>query len=358
MKITFIINEPIRRASGGYKIVYEYANALDNNGNKVEIVYRCKKEILFSNYKIPWSIKLLLAKITAYIGPNWFNLNRTIKRKVVLDINDNTIDDSDIVIATAVDTAEKVSKLSKSKGNKLYLIQGYETWVYPEAKVQETYSYDMTKVVVAKWLKEKVDDFDKKSSYYIPNGVDKSVYRVINPIENRYRYNISMMYHNLESKGSNDGIKVLLKLKQRYPNLNAHIFGIAEKPNDLPEWIEYTYRASQEEVVDIYNKSAIFLSSSWSEGFGLTGAEAMMCGCALVSTETLGVREYADEKIAKLSPIKDIDFLAKSCIELIEDNNKRIEMARLGQEKVTNLLNIEKSKNEFINLLNREGTKI
>lgn len=352
MKITFIINEPIRRASGGYKVVYEYANALHMRGNKVEIVYRCKRGVLFSNYNFPWVIKIFLAKCIAALGPNWFKLKRGIRRRIVLDINDNTINNSDVLIATAVDTAKKVNNLSNSKGKKVYFIQGYETWVYPKEKVHETYSYDMTKVVVAKWLKELVDNYSDNQSYYIPNGVDKEIYKVIVPIESRDRYSISMMYHNLENKGSADGIKVLMDLKKRYPYLKVNMFGIPEKPKDLPEWIEYTCCASQEEVVEIYNKSAIFLCSSWSEGFGLTGAEAMMCGCALVSTETLGVKEYTDEISAKLAPIRDIDSLIKLCVNLIENDEQRISMAKIGQQKVAEKLNVNNSYMLFCNLLN------
>lgn len=351
MKVTFIINEPIRRASGGYKIVYEYANALDNIGEQVEIIYRCRKNVLFSNYNLPWVIKIWLAKILSNIGPNWFDLNKTVKRKVVLEINDKTVDDSDIVIATAVDTAEDVKNLSTLKGSKIYLIQGYETWVYPEKMVHETYAYEMTKIVVAKWLGEIVDRYSNESSYYICNGVDKTVYKVVNEIEKRDRFSIAMMYHDLESKGSEDGIKVLIKLKEKYKNLNVNLFGIPKRPKELPEWINYTCCATKDEVVEIYNKSSIFLCTSWSEGFGLTGAEAMMCGCALVSTETLGVKEYANDNLAKLVPIRRIDLLIEACINLIENDSFRINMAILGQKHVTELLNIENSKSKFINLL-------
>lgn len=355
MKITFIINEPIRRPSGGYKVIYEYANALYEIGDSVEIIYRCKKQTLFSNYSLPFFIKLFIAQITSYNGPNWFQLNKNIKRKIVAKINDNTISNSDIVIATAVDTAYEVSNLSKNKGKKFYLIQGYETWVYPEEKVKQSYGYEMIKIVVAKWLKELVDNNSKTKSYYIPNGVDKKIYNVTNPIENRKRYSICMMYHNLESKGAGDGIKVLINLKKIYPLLEVHMFGIPDRPKSLPKWIKYTSCATQNEVVEIYNKAAIFLCTSWNEGFGLTGAEAMMCGCALVSTETLGVKEYADEMTSKLVPIKQVKLLVQSCISLIENDHERITMAKLGQKKVTELLDKKCSYEAFINLLHTEG---
>jgi glycosyltransferase involved in cell wall biosynthesis len=53
---------------------------------------------------------------------------------------------------------------------------------------------------------------------------------------------------------------------------------------------------SDVEIVDIYNKSRIFISASWMEGFGLPGLEAMACGCILLTSDCGGCREYAIDK--------------------------------------------------------------
>jgi glycosyltransferase involved in cell wall biosynthesis len=67
---------------------------------------------------------------------------------------------------------------------------------------------------------------------------------------------------------------------------------------------------SDAEIADIYNKCVIFISTSWWEGFGLPGLEAMACGCALITSNSGGCQEYA------VNNVNSLYFLPKSTIEL------------------------------------------
>lgn len=354
MNVSFVINEPINRASGGYKMVYMYANALSARGDQVKIFYRCRKDVLFSNYKLPFAGKLLIARICAGKGPKWYPLNKKVERKIITEISDGSVGDADVVIATAADTADGVNQLSKSKGKKFYFIQGYEIWVMPKEELQKTYAYRMEKIVVANWLKNLVSPYSKQEVICVPNGIDQNVFHISMPVEERNRYQIAMMYHDLESKGSDDGIKVLIQLKRRYPQLKAHLFGIPPRPETLPEWIAYTYCAKQEELAAIYNSASIYLCPSRNEGFPLTGAEAMMCGCALVATNIPGIREYANDHTALLVPVRDIEGLEKACSRLIEDETFRIDLAKKGHSYVSEALCMQKSADLFVQSIHRE----
>ena len=95
----------------------------------------------------------------------------------------------------------------------------------------------------------------------------------------------------------------------------------------------------------------IYLSPSWNEGFGLTGAESMMCGCALVSTATDGAREYATDDTAFLCDVHDTDKMYQDCCLLFDDNKLRNRIANKGVVKVGNLLNYNNSVNLFISIL-------
>ncbi|WP_052447468.1 glycosyltransferase family 4 protein [Clostridium polynesiense] len=351
MKVTFVINEPIQEASGGYKMVYTYADELINNGDEVLIVYNCHKNRLFSNYKFPFWIKMQIANFLAQRGPSWFALNSKVKRKVVSFVSNDTIPDADVVIATAADTAESVYRLSGNKGKKYYFVQGYETWVINEEKLLETYKYPMRIITISKWLKNTIEKYANQNVIVVLNGIDGKIFRITKALEKRNSTSICMLYHDLESKGSKEGLKVLKKLKQDFPDLRAHLFGVVKKPSDLPNWIEYTYNATSEELVRIYNNSAIYLCPSWNEGFGLTGAESMMCGCALVSTRTTGVMEYADEDSAIFVDIHDTESMYSACKKLIEGNEKRILLARKGNVRVKALLNYKFAKDKFISIL-------
>ena len=109
------------------------------------------------------------------------------------------------------------------------------------------------------------------------------------------------------------------------------MFGTVKPAKNLPNWIDYTWNASTEETIDIYNRISIFVNPSIKEGFGLTGLEAMACGAALASTKYAGVKEYAvDNDNALLSPVKDPRKLADNIEKLITNPKLRMNIAKAG----------------------------
>jgi glycosyltransferase involved in cell wall biosynthesis len=109
----------------------------------------------------------------------------------------------------------------------------------------------------------------------------------------------------------------------------------SKKPADLPGWISYQGNVSEESLVAIYNSSSIFLCSSAAEGFALPPAEAMACGCAVVSTDCGGNREYAVHDVtALLSPPRDPEALAMNLLRVLEDDGVRIRLASEGHSRI------------------------
>ena len=331
MKIVFVLPQRDKKPIGGFKIVYEYANRLADRGHEVTIVYYCGNDL--KRTKLPLYVRTVLCGISVRNRPKWFSLNKHVRKKAVPKIANKYLPDSDIIFATAVETATAVHRLDSVKGRKFYLVQGYETWKKAKEEVRITYLYkDMQKICIASWLAEFIKG---EHVEIIPNPVDTQEFFIENRIEERNPYTIAVLYHTAEYKGVRYALKALSILKLKYPQLSVLMFGIPKRPLDLPEWIQYTENAKSNELRKIYNHSAIFLCATIEEGFGLTGAEAMACGCALVSTEYKGVKEYAVHmENALLSPVKDAGALAKNVECLFENNDLRIKLARKGNEMI------------------------
>src|SRR5207244_530870 len=80
-----------------------------------------------------------------------------------------------------------------------------------------------------------------------------------------------------------------------------------------------------------YNSLAIFLHSSITEGWGLTCAEAMASGCALVASDSGGIRDYAvDGVTAAVVPPRDASALAARVRDLVSDPATRVKLADAG----------------------------
>ena len=63
--------------------------------------------------------------------------------------------------------------------------------------------------------------------------------------------------------------------------------------------------------------------------------EAMMCGTALVTTNTGGSWDYAfNEETALVSPARDPEALAKNLIRILEDDSLRLKLGEMGYQKI------------------------
>ena len=121
VKVAIALPVPNQKIIGGYKVAYEYANYLAENGLDVSIIYNAHDG---ENAKgLPKLVVRILRWIMGMFGPNWFKMSPDIHKIVVPHFADETFLGYDVVIATATETAEYVNK---ANGNKVYFVQDFE----------------------------------------------------------------------------------------------------------------------------------------------------------------------------------------------------------------------------------------
>jgi len=298
MRITFLMPGYMWGPSGGYKVVYEYANQLVGRGHQVAVVH--PRRLNFTPVAKPTfrqrirKLRLTLKELISKPTVDWHPIDKRVRLRYVPTLNDRHIPDSDVLFATAWNTAGAVSKCSSAKGEKCYLIQHYETWMGPEALVDETWRMPLRKVVIARWLLDLGKTLGAHSVTYVPNGIDHNRYRLTQSIEGRPRQ-VVMMCSHVGFKRSEDGIAALQLAKSQFPDLRVVLFGNSYRPSWVPEWMIYEQDPPQDHIVEqLYNGSSIMLSPSLAEGFPLPPAEGAACGCAVVATDIGGHREYLE----------------------------------------------------------------
>ncbi len=327
-------NSPV----GGYKVIYEYANRLIEKYT-VSILYPHNK---FSFDRIKTS---LLKKVYHLCGfyikkslhffqaGEWFNLNPQVKKIFCYKINKNIKRKykNSLFIATAVETAYDLNNIGITKKNGFYFIQDFEAWNgITEKQVLDSYKFSLNKIAIAPWLVEKVNSVGETAEL-IPNGFDFDYFKMTTPIENRSPYEIAMLNHTDERKRCEDSIAALKLVKERIPELHVNMFGVPERPNNLPEWFTYYQKPNKKQHNSIYNTAAIFVAASKAEGMALPPAEAMQCGAAICCTDIPGFTLYAkNNTTALLSKVFDIHGLKDNIIKLITDNTLRISIAKNG----------------------------
>ncbi|MGZ4891974.1 MAG: glycosyltransferase family 4 protein, partial [Halobacteriota archaeon] len=264
---------------------------------------------------------------------SWYPLHEDVTLVRAVGLDPRRIPRADAIFATGWQTASSVNKCASDKGKKFYLIQHYEGLFFGDtALVDPTLRYPMTKIAVSSWLKRLLHERLGVDSELVINPIDADVF-----YPTRTSYNttprICMLNHELEWKGTSDGIEAFYLAQQECPDIYPVMFG-----PDIPRAVidcEYHVRPTDEELRQIYNSCDIFLCASWAEGFGLTSAEALACRCCLVSTDTGGNRDYAiDGETALLSPPRDPSRLAENLVRVLKDRALLQNLANTGFERV------------------------
>jgi glycosyltransferase involved in cell wall biosynthesis len=337
MRITFLMPGYVWGPSGGFRVVYEYANRLVSRGHEVSVIHPrrlpfCPPSALTLRQRFR-KARFALSGIVSTPSIHWQPIDKRVRMRFVASSDQRHIPEGDILFATAWNTVRPVMECTAVQGEKCYLIQHHETWMGPKDLVDETWRMPLRKIVISQWLLEIGRALGSQPLTYIPNGIDHKQYRLTQPIEGRLRQ-IVMMCSPVEFKASKDGIAALQIAKKEYPNLRVVLFGNSRRPSWIPQWMTFEQDPPQQRIVEeFYNGSSIVVSSSIAEGFALPPAEGAACGCAIAATDSGGIRDFAEHGVtALLSPPKRPEALARNICLLLGNDDLRIRLARSAND--------------------------
>jgi glycosyltransferase involved in cell wall biosynthesis len=338
MKITFLLPGPSFGPVGGFKVVYEFANRLALRGHDVAVAHPVKPSPrLDRRQRLAARYGQARTVLTGRLRPNWHAMERTVRMLAPVDASPHRLPDADALIATAWQTAPWVADAPPAKGRKYYLLQHYETWRDgTEDVVAETWRLPLHKLVIAEWLEDIAHAMGQaERTSRISIGVDVEDFGLDVPLDARDAATVGMLWHRESYKGTADGLAALEAARQHIAGLRCLAFGVMPRPEDLPAWIEYQQAPSRPALRALYNRCSAFLQPSRSEGWGLPAAEAMLCGCALVTTDNGGSREYAlHDETALVVPVGSAADMARCLTSVMLDADLRRRLAEAGRRRV------------------------
>ncbi len=336
---------------GGYKVIFQYANLMVDDGYDVTIAYArfiwkyfIKRDIIG---KLAY-LKNCILGCKKYSARNWFPLDERIHEIYPFSLTSHKFFYADIYIATACLTVKYLAHYPTDK-KKFYFIQGYETWDMNDKELEDTYALPYKKIVVSLWLQQLLSHKGFHSTL-IYNGFNNKEFYVTQEIENKDKTKISILYHPDKLKGFFLALEALTLVRQEV-SIVVEAFGSQYPTISLPSWVRFHLSPMPDEHLFINNECAIYIAASYFEGWGLTIGEAMMCGQAIVCTNNKGYLEMAtNNHNALVSPVGDADALAQSVIKLISNDQLRYKIAHQGLNDIK-AFNIENSYTNLINCL-------
>lgn len=351
MKINYIL--PSIFQSGGVTSVYEYCGHLTNLGHEVCLYYPFFPYDIFTDFKDKKKI-INYCKASKHHFINLFTNKfhrHDFKIKIVPFINNTFISSADFTIATTWHTAYLVKKLDKSKGKKIYFIQGYESWDADIELINNSFLLGLNSITISENLKNFLLSKFNVQAELIYNGFAEENFFWENKCKEFKLRNLLFIDYGAKLKNTKLLIEELQKVKTKFPELKINSFGY-HNFSEKPDYIKFYLQPDNNLKRKLYNEADLFIFPSLLEGFGNPPVEAMACKCAVASTAVGGVLEYLKDNESGFILKNDLSNLISIIDNLLNDKNRLETISQNGYESVKIFMGWEKPVQQFINYIN------
>jgi glycosyltransferase involved in cell wall biosynthesis len=289
MTIHYLVAGLGHEPNGGLRIIYEQARRLAERGHPVEI-HHFERFATDRWRRIPRHLWNFFVKRKA-ADPAWIALPPAVKKTYSFFARHPAVMPGDKVVATYWKTHTIIEDRIAPGFDYFYLIQGFENWIVDEKRLFAQWRSPSANLVVSKFLKAKVESIGAEATL-IPNAIDFDFFTNINPDRAASR---TVVFCSMASfnKGSRDIVKAIGQLQSAGHDIKAISFGDTDPSTFGPIACEHFQLPDQAKIRELYNAATVFISASYSEGWGLTLAEATLCGCALLVSDAEGHFEFA-----------------------------------------------------------------
>lgn len=338
MKIVIALPCAAGNMSGGLKVLFQYANGLADEHDITILHVPFYSPISGFIGKLKALVQYMLGRFGLYKWQaDWIDLRPQVKQVWCHTISDFEFSEQELVICSFWHTAYWLRQQNLSI-EMCYLVQEYEYYRSADERTREimheNFQADFDFLCISPVIVELLETFSNRV-FYMPNGIELAAFICKDNIESDQRKLIMFPAREEEFKRTQDAILAISRLEQQYySEYRFACFG-RSKPENLPEYIEFYDSPTNENLCELLNQTAIFITPSLYEGWGLPGAEAMACGVALISTDNGGVRAYAEhEKTALIVQAEDINGMALAIQTLIEQPDLRHKLAQNGHNNI------------------------
>lgn len=293
---------------GGVVVLYRFANALAERGHEVNLLHH----------------RYVHMGIRSMDELSWFDFDPRIRHSVMGD-EPTPFPEADVIFGTGAPS---------HAGLPVHLVQGRE--ILFTALERSAYRTPGLKIAVASWLTDAGEQWGwpAERCEVVHIGIDHETFRVRTGVGDRPP-TVALLHHAHPAKGWRLGLAALEQVQRTIPELRAIAFGTSAPPEGLPPWVDFRGEVSQHELAtEIYDQSRIFLQASTVEGFGLPAVEAMASGCALVTTDNGGSRDYAFPGRTALVCDTTTNDLARGVTTLLTDPVTHRRVAEAGVAEI------------------------
>lgn len=190
------------------------------------------------------------------------------------------------------------------------------------------YKLPVDKIVHSNFLVKKIKAVDKRRKIHKINYRPLGPKFKINPSQNKLFSNkrkinvLSVISWYADCKGPDILVSIIAKLKKS----NNFTFTLVSRENKSYSGVfdKFISNPTKNQLVNIYKKADVLLTTSRVEGFFIPGLEAMATGTLFITTNSGGVNEYAKNNYNSIIVSKASDVWQKRIISTTLNNKKKL----------------------------------
>jgi GT2 family glycosyltransferase/glycosyltransferase involved in cell wall biosynthesis/SAM-dependent methyltransferase len=249
-----------------------------------------------------------------------------------------------IKVATWHETAPWVAASLQPGDRGYYMVQDIEESyaATPEqaAAALETYSLGLRPLTEGEWVHQQLKSRFGLDPTFVSIGLDHDCFQTTRSPREPNR--ILTQARTWSGGGAEVGARlkgwdtaraVILRTREINPRTTLATFSIEDLP-PFPAALKHVHfqEPGDSQLAKLYNAAGLYLLTSNHEGFGLTAAEAMACGCPVVATRADGNEEFCiDGETALTAPPGDVELLAQHCVRLQTDRAFAADLGERGR---------------------------
>lgn len=333
LRITFVLPKIVRVPVGGFKVHYQYANALASRGHAVAVVHPSTAGAVPSSrelaaFCVARAQRLLLGRPPL----SWFALDDAIRAIDVIRLTPAALPRADVTVLTAWQTAERTVDCGDATGRLLQIVYDYEHWKQDLAsrpRIERALTRpDVTRIAGSGAVARLLAEIGGPAIATVTAGLQTDEFGVDEPLAARRR-TVTFALRPGPSKDMATAFAAVAAIGRRAPDVEIRCFGHPRLR--APDGVRHLGRLSTGALRRCYNETAVFMSTSRYEGWGLPVLEAMACGAAAVSTRNGGTEDFVrDAENGLLVAIGDPGAVAGAVVRLLDDPDYRLALAARG----------------------------
>lgn len=311
--VVYVMNHV--RVCGGVKVVFEHANRLIAKGINVSIVSRFPKPdwfpIRFNYIELPFNTKISkgIPNCNLVVATMWDHIQSCV----------------DASVAPVIYFEQGDSHLFEKNA-----IPG-DAWefIYKQFQLPD-YIFTVSSKA-AGLIKEQFH----RDAHVIHNAIDEKVFyskEIYSKAKTCEKYILMVGSEHATFKGITDIIDAHTRFKKIDPTVKLYWISPNIPSEEYSKKVDRVFvNPPQDDIAELYRNASLYVSASYYETFSLPVLEAMACGCPVVTTENIGVMEYAKNDynvlLAKIGNPSDLSEKIKKALTSDETRNKLINNA-------------------------------